>query len=118
MFLHRRDPVDHAIIHAFAVVAAGIGGGLARLPGPDRTMLTSVQAAMVMALAERHGSPTSLSGAAELALTLGAAMAGMRLARGIRSVPYVGPAANALTAAAMTEAVGWAAVAWFRRVGE
>ena len=100
-------------IHAFAAVAAGIGGGLAPGPGSDAPLLVSLQAAMIQALAAQRGSRMTAVAAMELALTLSATMAGRHLARALlKAVPGLGLAAGALTAAALTEAVGHAALAW------
>lgn len=113
----RRAPIgDHVLIHGFATLSAVIGGGLAQLPSTDAAMLGSLQATMVLALAERRGVPMHRTAAAELVLTLGAAVVGRIAARRVsRLVPGWGNAANAMTAASVTEAVGWAAVAWFDR---
>ncbi len=106
-------------IHCFATVAAGIGGGLAPMPGSDAPLLVAVQAAMIQALAVQRGSRMTAVAAMELALTLSATMAGRHLARALlKAVPGLGPAAGALTAAALTEAVGHAALAWMARAEE
>lgn len=106
----------HAIIHLFSIVAAGIGGGLAPVPGSDAPLLVSLQAAMIQALAARTGARMSAPAAVELALTLSATMAGRRLARSLlKAVPGLGAFAGAISAAILTEAVGWAALAWMAR---
>lgn len=102
------------MVHAFAVVAAGVGFGLAQLPGSDAPVLVALQAAMILALADRCGVSLTRAAAAEMALTLGATMLG----RGVCQVvlgwwPVLGNLANALTAAAVTELVGWLALRWF-----
>lgn len=110
---------EHGIVHAFAVAAAGVGAGMAELPISDAQVLTSLQAAMVLALAERYGVEVQRTAAAELVLTLGATMVGRGAARGARSRwPGASRWTGAMTAAAVTEAIGWAAVAWFRERAE
>jgi len=100
-------------IHAFAAVAAGIGAGLAPVPGSDAPLLMSLQAAMIQALAVQRGSQMTVIAAMELALTLSATMVGRYLAGSlVGMVPGAGQAAKAFTAAALTEAVGHAALAW------
>lgn len=106
---------DAIIIHGAAVVAAGIAGGLAQLPGSDAPALMGVQTAMVLALAERHGVRIQRAALVDLVLTQSATMAGRRLAAlSLRLVPGIGNAANAATAAALTETIGWTAVRLFR----
>lgn len=103
-----------ATIHTFSGLAAGVGAGMAQLPGSDAPVLVSLQASMVLELAEQHGVTMSRTAAAELALTLGATMAGRGISQWLVGwLPGWGNAVNAATAAAITEAVGWAAVAWF-----
>ncbi len=103
-----------AIVHAFAALSAGVGAGLAPVPGADTALLMSLQTAMIRALAERYGVSMGEVGAAELLLTLGASMAGRQAARLLMGrLPCCGPAVQAATAAAVTEAVGLAAMRWF-----
>ncbi|MCK6501940.1 hypothetical protein L6R53_00805 [Myxococcota bacterium] len=103
-------------IHLFSVVAAGIGGGLAPVPGSDAPLLISLQAAMIQSLAAERGCPLTTVAAMELALTLSATMAGRQAARSLlKALPGIGAVAGALTAAALTEAVGHAALAWLAR---
>jgi uncharacterized protein (DUF697 family) len=114
--LERPHLGDHVLIHGFASLAAAVGAGLAQLPTADAAMLASIQATMVMALSERYQVALHRTAAAELVLTLGATIVGKQASRRAgRRVPGWSNAVNAATAFALTEAVGWAAVAWFRR---
>ncbi len=107
---------DHVIVHAFSTLAAGIGAGLAELPAADAQVLMSIQATMVLALSERYQVAMHRTAAAELVLTLGATMVGRKASRAITGRwPGAARVANAMTAAALTESIGWAAVTWFRR---
>lgn len=109
---------DSLIIHVFAVVAAGVGFGLAQLPGSDAPVLVALQTAMLLALADRARVSLTLAGAAEVALTLAATMVGRGLSQVLVGwLPGLGNLVNAATAAAVTEGVGWVALRWFRRAG-
>ncbi len=110
----RRDSTDHAIIHGFSTVAAGVGAGLAQLPGSDAPVLVSLQSAMILALARRRDVPMDDATATQLVLTFGATMAGRTASQALIGwIPGWGNAVNAATAAGFTEAVGWASVSWF-----
>lgn len=118
-FIKQSLSSDAVLIHGFSSLAATIGGGLAQLPGADATILASIQATMVMALAEKYNMPMHKTAAAELVLTLGATIVGRQLSRRARSrVPGWGNAIGAATAFTLTEAIGWAAVKWFQRQSE
>jgi uncharacterized protein (DUF697 family) len=105
---------DHIVVHAFALTAAGVGGGLAQLPCADAPVLVSLQTAMILALARRHDVPLDEAAATQLVLTLGATMFGRTASQALVGwLPGWGNALNATTAASLTEAIGWAAVAWF-----
>lgn len=113
---HELTPTEHFIIHGAALAAAGVGGGLARLPGADAPVLVSLQSAMVTAIAEHRGVSLTRAAAVELVLTMLATMTGRTLAGGlVRLLPGMGEVINAATAAAVTEAVGLAASQWCRR---
>ncbi len=108
------DPTDHAIIHGFSTVAAGVGAGLAQLPGSDAPVLVSLQATMVHSLARRRNVPLDDAAATQLVLTFAATMSGRAISQVLVGwIPGWGNAINASTAASITEAVGWAAVSWF-----
>lgn len=102
------------IIHAASGAAAAVGAGLAQIPGSDAPVLAGIQTTMIVAIADQHGVGISRAAAADLLLTFVATAAG----RGISQVlvgwiPGFGNAVNAGTAAALTEAVGWSANAYF-----
>lgn len=99
-----------ALIHAAGVASAGVGAGLAQLPGSDAPVLVSIQSAMILALADWYGVSMTQAAATQLLLTFTATMAGRGVSQwAIGWVPGWGNAVNATTAAALTEAVGWAA---------
>jgi uncharacterized protein (DUF697 family) len=104
----------HGIIHTAALACAGVGAGLAQAPGSDSAVIAPLQTAMIVAIAYQHGVTIAKSAAVDLLLTFTATQVG----RGISQVligwiPIYGNAVNAVTAAAVTEAVGWAADEYF-----
>jgi uncharacterized protein (DUF697 family) len=104
----------HALIHAAAAACAAVGGGLAQAPGADTAVITPIQVAMIVALGAEHGTPISKTAAAELILPFSAAAVGRGLSQCLLGwVPGLGNVVNAITAAALTEAIGWAADAYF-----
>ena len=69
---------------------------------------------MIVALGAEHGTPISKTAAAELILPFSAAAAGRGLSQCLLGwVPGLGNVVNVITAAALTEAIGWAADAYF-----
>jgi uncharacterized protein (DUF697 family) len=104
----------HGIIHTASTAAAAVGAGLAQLPGSDAPLLTSIQTAMIATIAGVHGSAITKGSAAKLLLTFAATHVGRGVSQWVVGwVPGYGNAVNAATAAALTEAVGWAADAYF-----
>ncbi len=114
--MEKRDKRVHAIIHCASITAGGIGGGLAQLPGADMPVLMSLQTAMILAIAHVHGSEVTRSRAKTLLLTLPAGYGGRSLTQVLAGcIPGYGNAIKVGTAIAITEAVGWAADAFFRQ---
>lgn len=104
----------HGIIHTASVAAGGVGAGLAQIPGSDSAVLAPLQAAMITAIAYQHGVKITDAAAADLLLTFTATMGGRFLSQLLVGwIPGVGNLINASTAAALTEAIGWAADAYF-----
>ncbi len=109
-----RDQKIHGIIHTASAASAGVGAGLAQLPGSDAPVLASIQTTMIIAVAEVHGASITKTAAAELLLTFSATIAGRGLSQWLVGwIPAYGNAINATTAAAVTEAVGWTADGYF-----
>ncbi|CEM63373.1 hypothetical protein [Treponema phagedenis] len=98
----------HAIIHAAAAAAAGVGAGLAQLPVADHLAIILIQVGMIISLGGVFGIELSESAAKS---TLGTATAAT-IGRGISQVlvgwiPGIGNVINASTAAGVTETIGW-----------
>ena len=98
----------NAAIHSASVAAAGVGAGLAPVPGADSVPLVAIQTAMAVAIAKALGL-TLGDGAAEAAVgTARTTMAGQTITRHvIGMIPVIGLPFKAGTAAALTEALGW-----------
>jgi uncharacterized protein (DUF697 family) len=108
----------HVAIHAAATAAAGIGAGLAQLPGSDNVALVAVQISMAIVLGNIFHIQISETAARGMTFTVIASMTGPIIARTITQVvvgwiPFVGNAVNATTAAGITEAIGWILVREF-----
>lgn len=104
----------HVIIHGASVAAAGVGAGLAQIPASDAPTLMSIQTAMIIGVAQQYGTSMTKTAAVDMVLTFAASMMG----RGVSQIlcgwiPIYGNAINASTAAAITEAIGWAADVYF-----
>lgn len=98
----------NAIIHAASVAAAGVGAGLAQVPGSDNLIITPIQLGMAITLGQVFGIQLSQR-TAEAAVASAAAHSMGRAASqvAIGWFPGIGNITNAATAAALTEAIGW-----------
>lgn len=113
----RPGPVGE-IVHAASLCAAAVGAGLAQLPGSDAPVLMGIQSTMILAIADSMGVRVTRAAAVDLVLTFLATMLGRGFTQWAAGwVPGWGNLLNAATAAALTEAIGWAAVRHFRREG-
>ena len=104
----------HGIIHTASVNAALVWGGLAQIPESDMLIICGIQTAMILAIAHVRGTQLSKAAAADLLLTFGAGYGGRALSEVLVGwIPLLGNLINATTAASLTEAIGWAANAYF-----
>jgi uncharacterized protein (DUF697 family) len=104
----------HGIVHTAAISAAAVGAGLAQLPGSDAPVLAGIQTTMIIAIAHEHGATITKTAAAGLLLTFTATHVGRGISQWLVGwIPAWGNAINASTAPALTEAVDWAADAYF-----
>lgn len=107
------------IIHGAATAAAGVGAGLTGIPHADTVALVQIQSTMVLALARLHGADPTYGEAMQVALAAAASAVGRGVTRVDTRWPGLpGRLLRASTAAAVTEAVGWAAVRAFHTQGE
>lgn len=102
----------HVAIHTGSAAAAGIGAGLAQLPGSDAPVIMTIQVAMGFALGKIFNIQLSEATVRTSIFTAAAIVSGPIIARTatqllIGWIPGVGNAVNAATAAAITEAIGW-----------
>jgi len=111
-----RNQRVHGIIHAAAAAAAAVGAGLAQVPGADSPLLAAIQTTMIIAIAHEHGASITKVAAADLLLTFTAACVGRGISQLLVGwIPGLGNIINAATAAALTEAIGWAADGYFEK---
>jgi uncharacterized protein (DUF697 family) len=104
----------HGIVHTAATAAATVGAGFAQIPGSDAPVLAGIQTTMIVAIAHEHGALLTKAAAADLLLTFTATHVGRGISQWLVGwVPGWGNAITAPTAAVLTEAVGWAADAYF-----
>lgn len=103
----------HKIIHTASAGAMGVGAGFAQIPFADSAILVPIQNTMAISLGKVFGIPVTSSYARSLMVTatttaIGKAVAGKAVAKVTKKIPGVGNVINASTAAAVTEAAGWA----------
>lgn len=113
----------HGAIHTASAAAAGIGAGLAQLPGADCAALVPVQVAMILALGAVFNIPLTESMAKTVLSESVATMGGKVAAKVITNVlvgwiPGVGNGVNAAVAAGITESLGWLIAKDFEREAE
>jgi len=114
-----RNHVVKGIIGTAAASAAGVGAGLAQIPGSDAPILCGIQTAMIVAIANAYGIAFTKAAAADLLLTFVATIGGRTISQFLVGwIPGWGNAINATTAAALTTAVGVAADAYFEHLSE
>ncbi|MBQ7221153.1 MAG: hypothetical protein IJS28_09250 [Synergistaceae bacterium] len=105
-----------AIIHTASVACAGIGGGLAQLPGSDAIPITAAQVTMIISLGSVFGKSITETAARALIKSLAGASVGRLVSQfALGWIPGLGNAINATTAAGITETLGWNAAKKFDR---
>ncbi|MDP2902269.1 MAG: hypothetical protein Q8N96_04075 [Methylovulum sp.] len=99
----------HAIIHSTATICAGVGAGMAQVPGSDSLVIVPIQIGMIISLGAVFGIELDESAAKATLATATATMVGRGISQALVGwIPGWGNALNALTASAVTESVGWA----------
>ncbi len=104
--LQRRE--CHAAIHTASAACAAIGAGLAQVPCSDSLLITPIQLAMSIALAKvfdlELDDGVHKAGIASASATIVGRAASQIF---IGWFPLLGNVINALTAASLTETIGW-----------
>lgn len=109
----------HGIIHGAMAAAAGVGAGLAQIPLSDNLIITPIQIGMIISLGAVIEIHLSNSAAAAILTTAATGAIGRGLSQVLLGwIPGVGNTVNASTAAAITEAAGWAAVKYFENLSD
>ena len=98
----------NAIIHTASVAAAGVGAGLAQVPGSDNALLTPIQLTMTISLGKVFDIELTETTAKAAIASVAAGSIGRTLTQVLVGwIPGFGNAINATTAAGLTEAMGW-----------
>ena len=104
----------NAIIHPASVAAGGVGTGLAQIPLADNVIITPIQIAMITSLGAVFGIRVTEGMAKGILTGFAASLVGRGVVQVLVGwIPGVGNAINTATAAGITEAIGWMAVAHF-----
>jgi uncharacterized protein (DUF697 family) len=99
----------HGVIHTASMAAAGVGAGLAQIPGSDSVPLTAIQLTMTISLGKVFGKSLSESSAKAAMGSVAATTIGRTVSQAfVGWWPGIGNVVNGATAAAVTEALGWA----------
>jgi len=107
----------HDIIHDASVASAGIDRGLAQTPESVSEAIVPIQTSMIIAIASTHGIEIANAAAADLLRTFSANMRSRQVPFSRQALvgwlPGIDNVNNDSTAAALTEAIGWAANSHF-----
>jgi uncharacterized protein (DUF697 family) len=99
----------HGIIHTATLATAGIGGGLAQIPTSDNLAIVPIQVAMIIALGAVFNITLDESTAKATLATTTATITGRSISQVLIGwMPGIGNILNAITAASLTESIGWA----------
>ena len=106
----------NGIIHAASAAAAAVGAGLAQIPCSDNMVITPIQLAMAVSLGKVFDIDLDESAAKAAVASASAAAVGRAASQVILGwIPGLGNAINAVTAATLTEAIGWIMANEFER---
>ena len=104
----------HGIIHGAATACGGVGTGLAQIPLSDNAVIVPIQVGMIVALGKVFDLNITESAAKSIIASAGASITGRAVSQVLLGwIPGLGNAINTATAAGLTEAIGWLAVANF-----
>jgi len=108
----------HAIIHSVSVLCAGVGGGLAQVPGSDNAVIVPLQIGMIISLGAVFGIELNESSAKATLSSATATMVGRGISQALIGwIPGIGNMINAATAAGVTETIGWTIAQDFSKKG-
>ena len=105
----------NGIIHTASLAAGGVGAGLAQLPCSDNLLITP-QLTMAISLGKVFDIELDQSAAKSAVASAASATVGRAMAQVLAGwIPGVGNIINAVTAASITEAIGWIMANEFER---
>lgn len=100
--------LSSSIIHTASSSAAAVGAGLAQVPGSDNLVITPIQLTMAISLGKVFGITLDQCAAKAAVASAAAAMVGRTISQVVIGwIPGMGNVINAVTAATVTEAIGW-----------
>lgn len=106
----------NGMIHGASAAAAAVGAGLAQIPCSDNALLTPIQLVMAVSLGSVFGIELDESAAKAAVASAAAATVGRTASQMLIGwIPGIGNVANAVSAAALTEAIGWILANEFER---
>lgn len=107
-----------SIIHSASIAAGAIGAGLAQIPMSDNAVIVPIQCGMIISLGAVFGVSLTESTAKSLLATEIATNTGRAVSQVLFGwMPGFGNVLNSVTAAGVTESIGWAIAADFDRQG-
>lgn len=115
----RESGLCNGIIHVASAATAGIGAGLAQIPISDNVIITPIQTMMAVSLGKVFGITLDQSGAKAAVASAMAAQIGRAASQVLIGwIPGVGNVVNAVTAASLTEAIGWIMAKEFEKAAQ
>lgn len=115
----RESGLCNGIIHVASAATAGVGAGLAQIPISDNVIITPIQTMMAVSLGKVFGITLDKSGAKAAVASAMAAQIGRAASQVLIGwIPGVGNVVNAVTAASLTEAIGWIMAKEFEKAAQ
>lgn len=112
----KEQKLCHGIIHSASGSAAAVGAGLAQISLADNAVITPIQITMIISLGKVFGQNISKTIAQSLLGGFVASFVGRGVAQVVIGwVPGIGNVTNAVTAATITESIGWLSVDYFSK---
>lgn len=102
------------IIHSASAACGGVGTGLAQLPASDNAVIVPIQIGMIVGLGAVFELDITETTAKSIIASAGTTIAGRTISQFLIGwIPGIGNVINTVTAAGVTEAIGWIAVYHF-----